>query len=423
MTASLSATHTTAAGPVRRRPAARVWVTILSLLVLVVPYTAANASSSGTAEVQVYFSAPDSECDVVHPFSRTVPTPRVLTGALEQLLAGPTAEEEPVTATMFSSATEGMLRSVNIRDGVAHVDFADLRPVIPNASSSCGSAALLSQLDATATQFSTVQRARYSINGSEATFYNWLQLGVPGRSTVTATRGSLTNTATIRRTRGGDATLRRVRVGRHDGFDRLVFEFDGGRPAYTVSYTGVARMDGGGVPIPVLGTTALQIDLWARTVDMEATGFPRTFAPVGPLTPRFPTLRQVRYAGEYEAVATFAAGLRGRSGFRVLELANPTRLAIDVAHGATVRRLRQGDRGADVRDWQEQLNMVQSGFFAVSRTPSVSPLATDGVFGLNTRRATRVFQRAEGVPVDGVVGSQTRAAMRHALRVAATIMP
>jgi hypothetical protein len=51
--------------------------------------------------------------------------------------------------------------------------------VIPNASSSCGSAILLAQLDATATQFPTVDRAVYSIDGDTRAFYEWLQLVPP----------------------------------------------------------------------------------------------------------------------------------------------------------------------------------------------------------------------------------------------------
>ncbi|MEX2553572.1 MAG: hypothetical protein WD627_11300 [Actinomycetota bacterium] len=51
--------------------------------------------------------------------------------------------------------------------------------MIPNASSSCGSAQLLAQLDGTARQFDEVDRTLYSINGDAGTFYEWLQLAVP----------------------------------------------------------------------------------------------------------------------------------------------------------------------------------------------------------------------------------------------------
>jgi len=50
---------------------------------------------------------------------------------------------------------------------------------IPNASTSCGSALLLTQLDRTATQFPTVKRTVYSFEGSRHAFYEWLQREAP----------------------------------------------------------------------------------------------------------------------------------------------------------------------------------------------------------------------------------------------------
>jgi hypothetical protein len=72
-----------------------------------------------------------------------------------------------------------MLRLVSLSQGVAAIDFEDFRRTIPNASSSCGSALLLAQLDRTAMQFPTVSRAVYSFNGSRRAFYEWLQLSPP----------------------------------------------------------------------------------------------------------------------------------------------------------------------------------------------------------------------------------------------------
>jgi hypothetical protein len=104
----------------------------------------------------------------------------VATASLRQLVAGPTAAERADGLwSVFSARTAGMLRSLRIADSVAYADFADLRRVIPNASSSAGSAALLGELDATLKQFSTVRRTVYSLNGDVATFYGWLQLAPP----------------------------------------------------------------------------------------------------------------------------------------------------------------------------------------------------------------------------------------------------
>jgi hypothetical protein len=66
--------------------------------------------------------------------------------------------------------------------GVARIDFRDFRHIIPNASTSCGSALLLAQLDRTALQLPTVDRAVYSFDGSVRRFYEWLQLDPPDTS-------------------------------------------------------------------------------------------------------------------------------------------------------------------------------------------------------------------------------------------------
>jgi len=104
----------------------------------------------------------------------------VLAGAMRALLAGPTAAERARGyGGWFSARTAGALRGVSLKGGVARIDFRDLRRLIPNASSSCGSALLLAQLDRTATQFPSVRRAVYSFDGDVRAFYEWLQLSPP----------------------------------------------------------------------------------------------------------------------------------------------------------------------------------------------------------------------------------------------------
>ena len=96
--------------------------------------------------------------------------------AFESLVAGPAAEEKASGADSFFSAdTSGMVVSAAIDQELLVVDLEDLRSVIPNASTSCGSMALLAQLNATAFQFDRIERVRYQIEGSCDTFANWLQ--------------------------------------------------------------------------------------------------------------------------------------------------------------------------------------------------------------------------------------------------------
>ena len=66
-------------------------------------------------------------------------------------------------------------RDFPISDGLLTVDFADLRPVIPNASTSCGHLSLIAQLNGTAFQFGEVDRVTSRIDGSCDMFFNWLQ--------------------------------------------------------------------------------------------------------------------------------------------------------------------------------------------------------------------------------------------------------
>lgn len=72
-----------------------------------------------------------------------------------------------------------MLRGVRIGNGVGHADFRDFSQVIPNASSSTGSAVLLSDLDA------TLKAVRYRdpdgvlVRRQGGPFYEWPQMSPP----------------------------------------------------------------------------------------------------------------------------------------------------------------------------------------------------------------------------------------------------
>ena len=137
-------------------------------------------AGSGQMEVRIFFNCDADGGGVsLHPVYRLVPrSAGVLRASLVALLAGPDdSERQAALGSWFSPATAGMLRSVSIRDGHAVADFADLRPVIPNAGTSAGSARLLSQLDATVFQFQSVRSVEYRIEGSCERFAEWLQAG------------------------------------------------------------------------------------------------------------------------------------------------------------------------------------------------------------------------------------------------------
>lgn len=77
---------------------------------------------------------------------------------------------------------------------------------------------------------------------------------------------------------------------------------------------------------------------------------------------------------------------------------------------ATVRVLRSGDRGADVRELQQALAAL--GYYTSS---------ADGSFGDGTAAAVGAFQGANGLLADGIVGATTTAALREAVAARAEV--
>jgi len=98
---------------------------------------------------------------------------------LDWLVRGPTPEEQASgIRSWFSGGTAGAVKSVAVDSvGSATVDFEDLRALIPNASSSAGSAMLLKELQGTVFQFPEIRSVEFRILGSCDLFWEWLQQG------------------------------------------------------------------------------------------------------------------------------------------------------------------------------------------------------------------------------------------------------
>ncbi len=201
------------------------------------------------------------------------------------------------------------------------------------------------------------------------------------------------------------ARLRRIRAGRNEDFDRLVFDLDGPVPGVRVQYVDVLRHQGSGDPIPLRGRAVVQVDIHPATAHTEG-GDPTMTDPL-PTSTAFAAFRQLADAGDFEAQLTWGIGVAARTAVRATTLTGPSRVAVDVWHaepGTGDQLLRRGDSGAAVATWQWRL--VQ----ALGR-----PLDVDEHFGAVTEEATRHFQRAHGLTADGVVGRRSRAAMVRAL--------
>jgi hypothetical protein len=127
----------------------------------------------------------------------------------------------------------------------------------------------------------------------------------------------------------GSPVLVGLRAGRHASFDRVVFQLDGPIPSYySVRYVPVVRLDGSGAPLQLRGTAFLEVVVRAPTHDQDG----RPLLTPTRLRPDFPALREVTAPAAFEGQTTAGIGVAQRVGFRVLELANPTRIVIDLAH-------------------------------------------------------------------------------------------
>ena len=117
-----------------------------------------------------------------------------------------------------------------------------------------------------------------------------------------------------------------VSTAERDGHDRVVFTFQGPAPGWRVRY--VPRVTGAtGRAVPLDGEAFLEVTFEpARARDTAG----RPTFPDGDLGPGAASVRQVRFAGDFEGRVRFGIGVSGRDGFRVVEQGDPTRVAVDV---------------------------------------------------------------------------------------------
>jgi len=133
----------------------------------------------------------------------------------------------------------------------------------------------------------------------------------------------------------GTPTLVAIRASHHPGFDRIVYEFEGGLPSgRQVRYVDKLVGDGSGLPVRIAGRAILRVRFepaQAHDAQGETVAQRKAFALSNIMT----TVR----AGDFEAVTTYGIGLAKRTAFHVFTLQNPSRVVIDIrAAFPTVQR-------------------------------------------------------------------------------------
>jgi hypothetical protein len=148
---------------------------------------------------------------------------------------------------------------------------------------------------------------------------------------VDSLAGAGTTVVVAPSTAKGTSLLDRVAVGRHAGYDRVVFQFRGeGLPGYRIEYVEPPlKEDGSGDPVDLAGNAFV-------VVRMEpASGFDLNSGE-GELVYKGPkrlvgasVVKEVVRTGDFEAVLSWAVGLEAKVPFRVTTADSPSRLIVD----------------------------------------------------------------------------------------------
>jgi hypothetical protein len=163
----------------------------------------------------------------------------------------------------------------------------------------------------------------------------------PSPTTTTSTggidplEGAATTPVEVASTGSETALLERVAVGRHQGYDRVVFQFKNSLPGYRVEYVQPPlKEDGSGNPVEIKGSAFL-------VVRMEpASGFDLNTGE-GVMVYKGPrrlegsaagtsVVQELVRTGDFEAVLTWAIGLSAKVDFRVSTATSPLRLIVDL---------------------------------------------------------------------------------------------
>lgn len=127
---------------------------------------------------------------------------------------------------------------------------------------------------------------------------------------------------------GAQLLATNIRVGHHQGFDRIVFDLEGtGTPGYFVSYTDEPAQQASGFPLVPAGDSYLQVMIDGTAYPFEVGQEARTLS----TTPNEQVVKDILDGGMFEAQSQYIVGINGpKKPFAVAVLTNPTRLVVDV---------------------------------------------------------------------------------------------
>ena len=157
-------------------------------------------------------------------------------------------------------------------------------------------------------------------------------LGAPLDTIAIAdTNGWIVGIVDRERPESGAALLVAVRAATHEDFDRVVFEFAGTEPpGIHLEYIDRPVRDcGAGHVVPIEGDGWLAVRFYPANAHDESgapTAGPREIAP------RLPIVLEIERTCDFEAVVEYVLGVAVPNRYRLIELADPVRVVVDVRH-------------------------------------------------------------------------------------------
>jgi hypothetical protein len=125
-------------------------------------------------------------------------------------------------------------------------------------------------------------------------------------------------------------TVSDIRIGRHDGFDRVVFDIGGtGTPGWDVRYVDSASSQGSGDEVAVDGDAVLQVTLTGAGYPYDTGVDEFSGGPVS--SGDTETVTEVVFDATFEGTTVAFVGTTAEAPFRVYLLDNPTRVVVEVA--------------------------------------------------------------------------------------------
>lgn len=148
---------------------------------------------------------------------------------------------------------------------------------------------------------------------------------------ITVPEGAATTPVSVPRPNMEPTGLVGVRTARHEGFDRVVFEFDGALPGYDVQYAQrPITEDGSGNEVAVDGAFVVMVQMDpASTVRFTDSGYEELYTGPDRIPGAGATVTEVVEVGDFEARSSWAVGLADEVDFAVSTLENPSRLVVD----------------------------------------------------------------------------------------------